>query len=76
MFEQKAKAINGKSTPPLFLIADSSSILKGSKAGSLDRLSRIYRRLNDVIAGMYTGVGCAGTLHEHHGCDEQVEINK
>jgi len=71
MSEQKAKTIDGAPTPLSSLIVESSSQLEDSKRGALARLSIIYRRLNDVMAGMYTGVGCAGTPHEHHHYDEQ-----
>jgi hypothetical protein len=73
MPKQKAKTINGAPTPLASLNVDSPSLLEDSKTGPLSRLSRIYRRLNDVMSGMYTGVGCAGTPHEHHHYDEQAK---
>ena len=73
MSEQKAKTINGAPTPLSSLNVGSASELDDSKTGLLARLSKIYRRLNDVMAGMYTGVGCAGTPHEHHHYDEQAK---
>lgn len=73
MSEQKAKTINGAPTPLTSLNVDSPNLLENSKTGALARLSRIYRRLNDVMSGMYTGVGCAGTPHEHHRYDEQTK---
>ena len=73
MSEQKAKTIDGAPTPLSAINVDPPSVLEDSKTGPLARLSRFYRRLNDVMAGMYTGVGCAGTPHEHHRYDEQAE---
>ncbi|MFT6822542.1 MAG: hypothetical protein ACJA1Q_000326 [Pseudohongiellaceae bacterium] len=73
MPEHKAKTINGAPTPLASLNVSSPSLLEDSKTGPLARLSSIYRRLNDVMSGMYTGVGCAGTPHEHHRYDEQVK---
>jgi len=73
MSEQKAKTINGAPTPLSSLIVDSPSLLENPKTGLFARLSRIYRRLNDVMSGMYTGVGCAGTPHEHHRYDKQAK---
>ena len=73
MSEQKAKTINGAPTPLSSLNVGSASELDDSKTGLLARLSKIYRRLNDVMAGMYTGVGCAGTPHEHHYYHEQAK---
>ena len=71
MSEQKTKTINGAPTPLVSLNVGSPRISVGSMTGPLARLSRIYRRLNDVMSGMYTGVGCAGTPHEHYHYDEQ-----
>jgi hypothetical protein len=76
MSEQKAKTINAAPTPLSSLNVDSPSLLEDSKTGPLARLSKIYRRLNDVMSGMYTGVGCAGTPHEHHSYDEQAKSKK
>ena len=72
MSEQKTKTINGAPTPLSSLNVDQPSLLEDSSTGPLARLSKIYRRLNDVMSGMYTGVGCAGTPHEHHHFDEQL----
>ena len=71
MSELKAKTINGAPTRLSSLNVDSPSVLEDPKIGRLTRLSRIYRRLNEVMSGMYTGVGCAGTPHEYHHYDEQ-----
>ena len=71
MSELKANTIDGAPTPLSSLNFDSPSVLEDPKIGRLIRLSRIYRRLNDVMSGMYTGVGCAGTSHEYHHYDEQ-----
>ncbi|PCI74943.1 MAG: hypothetical protein COB20_14010 [SAR86 cluster bacterium] len=73
MSEQKAKTIDGAPTPLSSLNVDSPNLAEESKVGPLVRLSRIYRRLNEVMAGMYTGVGCAGTPHEHHRYDESAK---
>jgi len=71
MSEQKAKTINGAPTRLSSLNVNSPNVLVDPKIGPLTRLSKIYRQLNDVMSGMYTGVGCAGTPHEHHHYDEQ-----
>ena len=73
MSELKAKTIDGAPTTLSSLNVDSPSVLEAPKAGPFARLSRIYRRLNDVMSGMYTGVGCAGTPHEHHRYEEQTK---
>ena len=73
MPDQKTKTINGALMPIPSLNVGSPSVLEDSMTGRLARLSRIYRRLNDVMSGMYTGVGCAGTPHEHHRYEEQAE---
>ncbi|MBL4574001.1 MAG: hypothetical protein JKY86_13145 [Gammaproteobacteria bacterium] len=71
MSEQKAKTIDGAPVQLSSLNVDSPSLLENSKTGPFARLSRIYRRLNDVMSGMYTGVGCAGTPQEHHRYSDQ-----
>ncbi|MEX0963377.1 MAG: hypothetical protein WDZ52_04960 [Pseudohongiellaceae bacterium] len=71
MSEQKAKTIDGKPLPLGSLNVRSPRLLKNSKSGPLARVARFYARLNEVMAGMYTGVGCAGTPQEHHSYDEQ-----
>ena len=71
MTEEKTNTINGAPTPLASLNLDSPRVLEDSMTGPLSRLLRIYRRLNDVMSGMYTGVGCAGTPHEYHHYDEQ-----
>lgn len=76
MTEHKAKTINGAPTPLASLNVATPSVLENSKTGPLARVSRIYRRLNEVMSGMYTGVGCAGTPHEHHSFEEQTESEK
>jgi len=76
MPEQKAKTLNGAPTPLSSLNVDSPSILVNSSSGLLARISKIYGRLNDVMSGMYTGVGCAGTPHEHHSFEEKPQREK
>lgn len=47
-----------------------------SSFGSLSvsgKLARVYKNLNLIMAGMYTGVGCAGTpLSEHSYEDDSA----
>ncbi len=69
----KAKTIDGKPTPLSSLNVDSPRLLDNSKTGFLARIARIYRRINDVMSGMYTGVGCAGTPHEYHSYEEPAQ---
>ena len=76
MTERKAKTVNGKPTPLSSLNVATPTLLENSRSGPLARLSRIYRRLNEVMAGMYTGVGCAGTPHEHHNFEEPTQDKK
>ena len=73
MLERKAKTIDGKPTPLTSLNVASPRVLANSKTGLLARIAKIYRRVNEVMSGMYTGVGCAGTPHEHHSYDEPAQ---
>lgn len=67
----KAKTIDGAPTPRSSINTESPKLLKNSRSGPLAGLAKIYKRLNEVMSGMYTGVGCAGTPHEHHSYDEK-----
>jgi hypothetical protein len=42
------------------------ALLVSQQSGPLARLALWYRRLNDILSGMYTGVRCGGTPHSHH----------
>ena len=43
--------------------------LAEAEQGVLARLAGAYRRLNEVLSGMHTGVRCGGTPHSHHSYD-------
>jgi hypothetical protein len=73
MSKPKTKTINVAHTSLASLNVGSPSILEDSMTRPLTRFSGIYRRLNDAMSGMYTGVGCAGTPHEHHRYEEQIK---
>ena len=70
MSEQKTKTINGALMALASLNVRSPGVLEEAMTGPLVRFSQIYRRLGDVMSGMYRGVGCAGTPHEHHRYEE------
>ncbi|MDE0733178.1 MAG: hypothetical protein OSB72_08985 [Gammaproteobacteria bacterium] len=40
--------------------------LRQSEKGILSIIARVYRSLSQIMTGMYTGVGCAGTPLEFH----------
>ena len=42
------------------------AFLANQQRGPLALLAVWYRRLNDILSGMYTGVRCGGTPHSHH----------
>ena len=73
MTEPKAKTVDGVPTPISSLNLSSPKILKNSEAGVLSRVAGFYRRLNEVMSGMYTGVGCTGTPHAHHSYNSEDE---
>ncbi len=70
MAENKAKTIDGAPIPISKLNVDTPNALKNPATGPLAKVSKFYKRLNDVMSGMYTGVGCAGTPHSHHSYPE------
>jgi len=77
MTEPKAKTVDGAPTPISSLNLSSPEILQNPKTGVLSRVAGFYRRLNEVMSGMYTGVGCSGTPHAHHSYDsEETQQNK
>lgn len=73
MSEQKTKTINGALMALASLNVRSPGVLEEAMTGPLVRFSQIYRRLGDVMSGMYTGVGCAGTPHEHNSYEEYAK---
>ena len=73
MLKNQAKTVNGSPTSRSSLNIESPSALKNARSGPLARVALFYRRLNEVMSGMYTGVGCVGTPHEHHRYDEQAK---
>lgn len=57
---------DGRPTPLSALNTETPSVLAKSGQGVLQRIASFYQKLNQVMAGMYTGVGCSGTPHSHH----------
>jgi len=75
MPKARSKTVNGKPTPRSALNTEAPRVLVESSGGLLARVARLYRRLNEVMSGMYTGVGCAGTPHSHHSYADKPKDN-
>ena len=70
MSKKLTKTVNGSPTSRSSLNLEPPISLKKVSAGPLVYLAQFYRRLNEVMSGMYTGVGCAGTAQSHHRYEE------
>ncbi len=66
MSEQLVKTPDGKRTRVAELNTSVPESLKAENQGLLGRIGKAWANLNQVLAGMYTGVGCAGDVHTHH----------
>ncbi len=75
MANEKAKTIDGDRTPVSALNSGGTKPAS-SETGFMSRIALAYRRLNQVMAGMYTGVGCSGTPNTHHSYDQDEEAKK
>ncbi|MBL6905376.1 hypothetical protein OAM75_05455 [Gammaproteobacteria bacterium] len=73
MTEPKTKTMDGAPTPISSLNLRSPELLKNPGKGVLGRVATCYQRLNEVMSGMYTGVGCTGTPHAHHSYNSEDE---
>ena len=73
---KKAKTIDGSPTRRASINVEPPNLLKNPESGVVARLAKIYGRVNEVMSGMYTGVGCVGTPHEHHSYDEKTTPEK
>jgi hypothetical protein len=66
MSKKPTKTANGSPTSQSSLNLELPLSLKKVSSGSLAYVAQFYSRLNDVMSGMYIGVGCAGTAQSHH----------
>ena len=64
------KTPDGKPTP---LAAINTNVPTVLVKGPLQRMANFNKKLNLVMAGMYTGVGCSGTPHSHHTYKEDAD---
>lgn len=67
----KAKTINGRPTSVAELKLGDKNTGNGSSKGLLLRVGNACNKINQVLAGMYTGVTCYGVPHEEHSYSEQ-----
>lgn len=72
MVAPKIKTPNGRPTSVADLNVN-SPIQSAQSQGRLARLSAGLKRLNLILAGMYTGVNCYGVPHEEHSYGEKPE---
>ncbi len=75
MTDEKAKTMDGDRTAVSALNIGGAKPL-ATEVGLMSRMALIYRRLNEVMAGMYTGVACSGTPNTHHRYDQHKATKK
>ena len=66
MVAAKVKTLDGRRTPVQSINTEVPAALQTDSSGILPAIGRIWKSLNLLMAGMYTGVGCSGTPHEDH----------
>ena len=66
----RVKTLDGKRTSVQSINTEVPQSLQAGPGGLLSRIGRIYKSLNLIMAGMYTGVGCSGTPHADHSYQE------
>lgn len=71
MSTSKTATLNGRKTASKDLNTDSPKLLNG-RVGLLSKIGSVYRKVSEILAGMYTGVGCSGTAHEFHSYEEET----
>ena len=70
MSQSKVKTLDGRRTPVADLNIEPPRALQVSNRGIWAKLAVIYKNLSQVMAGMYTGVGCSGTPNPFHSYEE------
>lgn len=63
---ERVPTLNGRPTLLKALNTGVPEALEKAGQGRWQRLVGAYRKLNLIMAGMYTGVGCSGVPHSHH----------
>ncbi|MBT3529934.1 MAG: hypothetical protein HOF74_02580 [Gammaproteobacteria bacterium] len=80
MSPEKVKTVDGRPTSLASLNTGHTGSNKQSDdakpTGLRSRLTKAFKNLNLVMAGMYTGVGCVGTPHTEHSYEEDGEAEK
>ena len=70
MSQSKVKTLDGRRTPVADLNIEPPRALQASNRGIWAKLAVIHKNLSQVMAGMYTGVGCSGTPNPFHSYEE------
>lgn len=66
MTDKKARTVDGETTPISTLNTGVPQRLNSLHSSAQQKWVVLYRRVSEVLAGMYTGVGCAGTPRSYH----------
>jgi hypothetical protein len=75
MSQVKVKTLDGNRTRVADINIAAPQALQKAQQGLLGKLAVGYKNLSQVMAGMYTGIGCSGTPNPFHSYDEPSEAS-
>ena len=75
MAQSKVKTLDGSRTAVADLNIEAPRALQRKQQGIWGKLAVAYKNLSQVMAGMYTGVGCSGTPNPLHSYADPPEHN-
>ena len=70
MAQPKVKTLDGTRTTVADLNIAAPHALQQRQQGIWGKLTAAYKTLSQIMAGMYTGVGCSGTPNHFHSYEE------
>ena len=70
MAQSKVKTLDGSRTAVADLNIEAPRALQQNQQRIWGKLAVAYKNLSQVMAGMYTGVGCSGTPNPFHSYEE------
>ncbi|HIO75692.1 MAG TPA: hypothetical protein EYG63_00665 [Gammaproteobacteria bacterium] len=70
MAQSKVKTLDGTRTTVADLNIAAPHDLQQRQQGIWGKLTAAYKNLSQIMAGMYTGVGCNGTPNPFHSYEE------
>ncbi len=70
MAQSRVKTLDGSRTAVADLNIEAPRVLQQNPQGIWGKLAVAYKNLSQVMAGMYTGVGCSGTPNPFHSYED------